>query len=73
MKLFTLENFKMVNDKELVFNFGKMGVATKEIGIKTNLMDLEDTYMKMAKLMKANGKINTQKDMVSFIKKMVVF
>ena len=37
------------------------------------LMDLEDTYMKTVKLMKANGKINTQRDMVSFIKKMVVF
>lgn len=63
----------MEKDKVQVFNFGIMVVTIKVIGIKINLMVMEDIYMKMGRPMKENGKINMLKVKVNFIKKMEAY
>ena len=62
----------MKNDKDLVYNFGRMEVIIKEIGIMICLMVLEDMYIKIKKHMKEIGLKNLQMEKVNFIKLMVL-
>ena len=73
MKQYILENYMVVKNKVLEYNFGVMVEIIKEIGNKINLMDLVDMYMKMVKHTKVIGRINMQKVKVNFINQKVVF
>ena len=58
----------MEREMELEYKYGATVGTIKEIGKMENQMDLEDTFKKMEKLMKVNGRINMQKVSVFFIK-----